>query len=151
MDPIFIPIVAILMPLGLVPTIIVLKHRHQRRQWEHQERMKAMETRLPASLQQVSAGGVAAIGAGVPMVAVLGAILAGLVAVDSGTLDESIPIHGIAWGCASMISAGAFVTSLLLYRMQARERKEAEAASSSMNDGKMVYDPDAFDVVSSRN
>ena len=42
-DPVIIPVVAILMPLVLVPTIIILKHRHCRREWEHKERMKAME------------------------------------------------------------------------------------------------------------
>ena len=36
------PVVAILMPLVLVPTVLVLKHRHQRREWEHLERLKAM-------------------------------------------------------------------------------------------------------------
>ena len=41
------PILGILMPLVLVPTILVLKHRHQRREWEHKERMKAMEIQLP--------------------------------------------------------------------------------------------------------
>ncbi len=122
MDPLVIPIVAILMPLALVPTILTLKHRHERRQWEHQERMKAMETRLPVSPRQMNGGGVAAIGAGVPIIAVLGAVLTSLLAVDAGTLDESIPVHGIAWGCATMISGGAFLTSLILYRMQARAR-----------------------------
>jgi hypothetical protein len=151
MDPLIIPIVAILMPVVLAPSVMMLKHRHERRQWEHQERMKAMETRLPFSMGQALGGGasVAAIGAGVPMVAVLGAFLTSLT-VDSPSIDEAIPLHGIAWGCASMISGGAFVSSLILYRMQARARKDADAASAALNDSKPMYDPDAFDVVSSR-
>ena len=80
-DPLIIPIVGILMPLVLVPTILVLKHRHKRREWEHRERMRAMDGphaphrdwRVP-----VGSGGVAAIGAGVPMVSVLAAFLTGL-------------------------------------------------------------------------
>ena len=44
-DPLVIPIVGILMPLLLVPTILVLKYRQARREWEHLERMKAMEQR----------------------------------------------------------------------------------------------------------
>ncbi len=47
MEPLIIPIVAILMPLVLVPTILVLKHRHKRREWEHRERIKAMELQMP--------------------------------------------------------------------------------------------------------
>ena len=47
MDPLIIPIVGILMPLVLVPTVLVLKHRHKRREWEHRERMRAMEGPMP--------------------------------------------------------------------------------------------------------
>ena len=47
MDPLLIPIVAILMPLVLAPTVIFLKHRHSRREWEHLERMKAMDFHMP--------------------------------------------------------------------------------------------------------
>ena len=47
-DPLIIPIVGILMPLVLVPTVLVLKHRYKRREWEHLERMKAMSGRNPS-------------------------------------------------------------------------------------------------------
>jgi hypothetical protein len=151
MDPLMIPIVAILMPVILAPTVIMLKHRHERREWDHRERMKALETRLPMSTgKAIGGGGVSAIGAGVPMVALLGAFLTSLT-VDPAPLDDGIALHAIVWGCACIISAGAFLTSLLLFRMQARARKEADDAAATLNHSKAVYDPDAFDVVSSRN
>lgn len=151
MSPFVIPIVAILMPLVLVPTVITLKHRHKRLEWEHKERMRALETRLPVSMRQAAgAGGVAAIGAGVPMIAVLGAFLTSLT-VDPTHFEDGVAVYALAWGCASMISGGAFVTSLILYRMQARAATEAYADAAALDNGKLAFDPDAFDVVSSRN
>ncbi len=47
MSILLIPLAAILMPLVLVPTTLFMKHRHKRREWEHRERMKEMEERLP--------------------------------------------------------------------------------------------------------
>ena len=95
MDPLIIPIVGILMPLVLVPTILVLKHRHKRREWEHRERMRAME-RPDAARRDlagaVGSGGVAAIGAGVPMASVLAAFLTGLT--WEPTTAEDIPLAG---------------------------------------------------------
>ena len=63
-DPLIIPIVAILMPLFLVPTVLVLKHRHKRREWEHRERMRAMDGPQPFGRPAgwIGSGGVAAIG-----------------------------------------------------------------------------------------
>jgi hypothetical protein len=77
-DPLIIPIVAILMPLVLVPTILVMKFRHKRREWEHRERLRAMDGPMPLSrlAGPVGSGGVAAIGAGVPTISVLAAFLA---------------------------------------------------------------------------
>ena len=114
MDPLVIPIVAILMPLVLVPTILVMKYRHQRRKWEHLERLKAMETaECRSRLGQASRGpaGVTAIGAGVPAVSVLGAFLTTLLWDSPGGYrfrDRS----GVAWICAVMISSLAMVHQL---------------------------------------
>jgi hypothetical protein len=149
MDPLIIPIVAILMPLVLAPTIIFMKHRHKRREWEHRERMRSLEVSgpLPSGHAPVGSGGVAAIGAGVPIASVIAAFLT-CVSSEVRTEDE-IPMAGIAWGCALMISAGAMATSLILALMQARARRQSESAALQV-DKPAVYDPDAFDVVSSR-
>ena len=46
-NPLWIPILGILMPLVLVPMIMVLKHRTLQREWQHKERMKAIEMGAP--------------------------------------------------------------------------------------------------------
>lgn len=150
MDPLVIPVVAILMPLVLVPTILVMKFRHQRRNWEHLERLKAMETQLPIPLGQAiaGAGGVTAIGAGVPAVSVLGAFLTTLLW-DSPVASDSAIVPVFAWICAATISSLAMGTSLKLASMS-RDAAHQSELSAAMSDGKPVYDPDAFDVVSSR-
>jgi hypothetical protein len=149
MEPLIIPIVAILMPLALVPTIIFMKHRHKRREWEHVERMRSLEgsAPFPSGPGSVGSGGVAAIGAGVPIASVIAAFLT-CVNVEI-TPEDQVPMAGIAWGCALMISVGAMATSLILAFMQARARRQSEAAMFQV-DKPAVYDPDAYDVVSSR-
>ena len=148
MDPLFIPIVAILMPLILVPTTIVMKHKQQRRKWEHLERLKSIETQLPLPLRQAMAGsgGVTAIGAGVPSVSVLGALLTTLWWEPALPTDAAI-VPCIAWICTGVISALAMGTSLKLASMSRQASQDAEMYAHSAN-GKPVYDPEAFDVVS---
>ena len=126
MDPLIIPIVGILMPLVLVPSVLVLKHRHKRREWEHRERMRAMEGPMPLarSAGAVGSGGVAAIGAGVPMASVLAAFLTGLT--WEPTTPDDVPIPAVAWGCAVLISAGGLHHQLRdLAHLQARTQTRA--------------------------
>jgi hypothetical protein len=146
MDPVIIPIVAILMPLVLVPTILFMKHRHQRREWEHLERMRSLDRSvpLPTGNDAAKSSGVAAIGAGVPIASVIAAFLT-CVSAEVRSGDE-IPMAGIAWGCAVLISVGAMATSLLL---QARARRQSDSDASQVAKS-AIYDPDAYDVVSSR-
>jgi hypothetical protein len=151
MNVLYIPIVAILMPLVLVPTTIFMKHRHQRRKWEHLERLKSIEVQMPMPMRQAlrGAGGISAIGAGVPIVSVIGALLTTLIW-EPIVPDDAIAVPAIAWGCAFLISAGAMLTTLKLAAMQHAAWKESELAYRSSDDFKPVFDPDAFDVVSSR-
>ncbi|MGP0067824.1 MAG: hypothetical protein ACLQGP_30040 [Isosphaeraceae bacterium] len=150
MEPLIIPIVAILMPLVLVPTVLVLKHRHRRREWEHRERIKAMELHMPAprGFGAVSSKGVAAIGAGVPIASVLAAFLTGVV--GEPVLIDGVPILPVlAWSCAALISVGALTTSLILAFMHARAAEKAQSIAQ-VDYGKPVFDPDELDVVGSR-
>ncbi len=150
MDPLVIPVIAILMPLVLVPMILVMKHRQQKRKWEHLERLKAMETQLPLPMRQAlgGAGGVTAIGAGVPAVAVLGAFLTTLLW-EPLAIGDSVVVPAVAWGCALFMSVAAMITSLKLAAMHHRSVQETEL-TDAMKNGKPVYDADAFDVVASR-
>ena len=151
MNVLYIPIVAILMPLVLVPTTIFMKHRHQRRKWEHLERLKSIEVQMPMPMRQAlrGAGGISAIGAGVPVVSVFGALLTTLIW-EPIVPDDAVAVPAIAWGCAFLISAGAMLTALKLAAMQHAAWKESELAYRSGDDFKPAFDPDAFDVVSSR-
>lgn len=150
MNVLYIPMVAILMPLVLIPTTVFMKHRQQRRKWEHLERLKAMEVQMPMPMRQAlrSAGGIAAIGAGVPAVSVVGALLTTLLW-EPLAIGDSVAVPAIAWGCALLISGGAMLTSLKLASMHHNAWRELELAQCS-DDFKPAFDPDAFDVVSSR-
>ena len=147
MSAMLIPLTAILMPFALVPTILFMKHRHKRREWEHLERMKEMEERLPTSPMHAlgRTRGVAAIGAGVPIVSVLMAWLT-TITYQPPSFDEAIP--GIAWGSAAVISICAMFTGLILARMQIRAVREVQV--ETRQNAKPAFDPDAFDVVSRR-
>jgi hypothetical protein len=150
-DPLLIPILGILMPLVLVPTVLVLKHRHSRREWDHKERMKAMEIRLPTPPSQLSgkSTAIAFIGGGVPIASVITALLAGTTLREDVLPQDAIAIHGIAWGCAVLISFGALATSLIMAFMFRKSANESVHVEPEMN-GKPAFDPEAYDVVSSR-
>ena len=137
------------MPLILVPTVLVMKYRHQQRKWEYLRAgnpngnpVARVHPRAPRT------SGVSAIGAGVPAVSVLGAFLTTLLW-DSPVASDAAIVPVFAWICAAVISALALGTSLRLASMSRDAAHEAEL-SAAMSDGKPVYDPDAFDVVSSR-
>src|SRR5215472_4295429 len=119
------------MPLVLVPTVLVLKHRHKRREWEHLERMKAMNGSQPLTRLRgwAGSGGVAAIGAGVPAVSVLGALLTCLNWRPMTPDDFVVP--AVAWGCAVLISAGGLVTSLILAILQARTQLKLDSTATA--------------------
>jgi hypothetical protein len=150
-DPLIIPIVGILMPLLLVPTILMMKHRQKQREWEHLERMRAMNGPQPLTRlgNWVGAGGVAAIGAGVPIASVLAALVTTL---TWRTMPfEETPVPPVAWACALLISLGGFGTSLLLALMQSRTQRQLDsAAAAELRAEKPVFDPDTFDVVGTR-
>jgi len=148
-EGLIIPLSGIMMPLVLVPTIILLVHRQKKREWHHQERLRALEMGLPASGPDRMPGGgtVIAIGAGVPIASVLTAWMTTISVSDSH--PDYMPIVAVAWGCALMISSGALITSLVLGVLLMRSRKPAEPVDQFAAI-KPAYEPDAYDVVSRR-
>jgi len=131
---------------------MVLKHRFRRREWEHLERMRAMESTSPPPrpVGWVGSGGVAAIGAGVPAASVLGAFLTTLYAPPVSMFDD-IPVAVVAWGCAAVISGGAMLSALVLAFLQARTVRHIASIEASRADSfKPAFDPDTFDVVGAR-
>jgi hypothetical protein len=148
-EELLIPLAGIMMPVILVPTIIFLVHRQKRREWRHQERLRALEMGLPAATSDQTLGGgtVVAIGAGVPVASVLTAWMTVMTIPESH--PDYMPIIAVAWGCAFMISTGALITSLVLGVLLMRSRKPAEPVNQFAA-FKPAYEPDAYDVVSSR-
>ena len=148
-EVLIITLFGIMMPLVLVPTIILLVHRQKKREWHHQERLRALEMGLPASGPDRMPGGgtVIAIGAGVPIASVLTAWMTTISVSDSH--PDYMPIVAVVWGCAFMISTGALITSLVLGVLLMRSRKPAEPVDQFAAI-KPAYEPDAYDVVSRR-
>ena len=146
-DPLWIPILGIMLPIVLVPMIMLLKHRTLQREWQHKERMKAIEMGAPPPLA-TAGGSVVAIGAGVPIASVIAAAATSL-AYQSDSSGDEVAVFGIVWGCAFLISILGMVFGVILARIQGRARKEAESVQA-LRDGKPIFDPDAYDVVSSR-
>jgi hypothetical protein len=146
-DPMTIPILGITLPIILVPMIMLLKHRTLQREWQHKERMKALEMGAPTPLT-TSGASVVAIGAGVPIASVIAAAVTSL-AYHSEWSGDEVAVFGIAWGCAFLISIMGMVFGVILARIQGRARNESESLHA-MRDGKPIFDPDAYDVVSSR-
>lgn len=150
-DGVIIAVVGILMPTVLVPMILTMKHRQKRREWEHQERLRAIEMGLPpvGPEPKLGAGAVLAIGAGVPAVAVIAAL-----ATTAGipyTHKDYLPIIAVAWGCSFLISTAALIAGLVLGVLVLRANRTPAATSDDpVGACKPAYDPDAYDVVSRR-
>lgn len=148
-EELVIPIVAILMPVFLVPTIIAMKHRQKKREWEHLERMKLAEMGgSPVSVPDSAvAKSILMIGGGVPMASVFAAYL------TSSSVPfpapHSLEIAAVSWGCAFLISMAALVTSLVLGVVHSRSLKNA-SSHDLREASKPVYEPDLFDVVGRR-
>jgi hypothetical protein len=138
MDPLLIPMAAFLIPIIVVPTALAFKHARRVRELEHLERMRAIELgRLQPGDESWSTPAriVTSIGAGVPIASM---IIAFLESQQHGYRFET-------WffcGCTAL--AGVIGGTCLASRYLLVPREADPAAS------KPVYDPDAFDVVSSR-
>jgi hypothetical protein len=133
-----VPLAGIALPLVLVPTIIAMKHARQKREWEHLERMKAMELGrpVPSALGDDAWPAIVAIGIGavMPIAVFLFTWLACLTA----RLDSDIFLAPLFVGVAGVLGGATLGHRLL----SARER--ATAASYPT---KPAFDPEALDVV----
>ena len=155
-----IALAALAIPIILVPLVLLLKFRIRKREWDHLERMRSLELGVPLPVQH-RMGGVVAIGAGVPIVAFVTALVAtaillsetsdlGRWAAKGGDLayesSVNIPKLGIIWGSAFSTSCFALIIALILGIMQARTYSKA-LQSSSWTGGyaKPAFDPDTYD------
>lgn len=148
-EALIIPLAGIILPLVLVPMVMTLKFRMKKREWEHLERMRALQMGVaPAQAgQRIGPGVLISIGTGVPAASVLAA---GLTSVNFPIEQpDSLAVIGITWGCAWLISTGAMITALVLGVIQARAQKDASSLDHE-DAAKPAYEPDAYDVVSRR-
>lgn len=148
MSEILIPITALMIPIVIVPTSLWFRHRGRVQQMEHAERIRAMELGIKPQAAQISWPGAAlcmAIGAGVPVGSMLVAWFA--------TMTNEAPTE--IFGIPLVMSFGAIWTAKALAdRMMGGEEAEAIAAAQRArgvaNPAKPTFDPDAYDVASSR-
>ena len=144
MDPIVIPIVALLIPMVIVPTALGIKHARFLREVEHAERMRAMELGrdLAEDESWTPAGIAVSIGAGVPIVSML---IAWMATRSFNIVDA--PIETI-WKMAGMVGLGGVICGTILASQQIM-RREKPASVASFEE-KPAFDPEAFDVVGRR-
>lgn len=154
-----IPITGILMPLFLVPVAMAMRLHQRKREWEHLERMRSLELGLPAPLASPGRG-IAAIGAGVPIVAFISASLMTVFFLESdgparflvndgplqGQAEFSIPALAIVWGCTVVVSTIALIVALILGVVQARGRSRALQSSQwASGHSKPAFNPEAYE------
>ena len=149
-EALIIPLAGIMLPLVLVPMVMTLKFRIKKREWEHLERMRALQMGVaPVQAGHRIGPGVVllGIGTGVPAASVVAASMTSLSL--PAELSDPLAAIAIAWGCAWLISTGAMVTAVVLGVVQARSQKNASALDHEAG-AKAAYEPDAYDVVSRR-
>ena len=137
-----IPVMALTIPLVVIPTTLILRHRARRRELEHQERMRAFDLGLAPTIQTTWPSLAAiAIGAVVPVGSFFIAWFANLGGRDAPT----------AWICATIVGLTAVVQgSRLAAKLIDSPRDAAPQPPTSLAANKPRFDPDAFDVVSRR-
>lgn len=128
-----IPLAGMAVPLILVPTIIAMKQAQRKREWEHLERMKALELGRPLPCTQVwPALAAIFIGAIMPI---------GVFVVSWLALTKS---SGFGFEAATVVGiCGVWVGGSLGKRLFAEKTNRSVAE-------KFQGDPDAFDVVGRR-
>ena len=144
MDPVVIPIIALLIPMVIVPTALAFKHARYLREVEHAERMRAMELgRTLAEDESWTPASIAlTIGAAVPMASML---IAWLATRSMNMVDAPIEI---IWKMAGMVGLGGVICGSVLASQLFL--KGDRAATVTAPDEKPAYDPDEFDVVGRR-
>ncbi len=134
-----IPLAAIALPAIIVPTVLGFRHAAKKRDFQHRERMKALETGqpVPGEAGWPVAVATAMIGAGVPLVSFSLTMVASL---NNYTLPAEI------WIAPTVASVVALIASVSVARaMQHRTTPPAPDQAKPT-----AYDPDAYDVVGSR-
>lgn len=137
-----VPILAVSIPIFVVPAILLFRHLDRKRELEHRERMAAIERgiefgRVPSMFWP----SMAALGMGA--IVPLAALLFAFVTSRGGRSDDDIWGMSICLGVAGIIG-GSFVG----VKMLGIGRESDRAAAQDV--GKPSFDPDAYDTVGTR-
>ena len=142
---VIIPIVALLIPIIIVPTALGIRFAQKNREMEHLERMRALELGRPMlddEGEPTPMGFALKIGAGVPASAM------GIAWIASLTLHNTDLSHG-AWQAAVAIAAVALVCGTVL-ALRAFGLAHQLQSGRAEADRKPAFDPDAYDHIGSR-
>lgn len=155
-------IFVLLLSVIVVPIVWSLVQAGRKRELEHRERMKALEMGISLPIDRAwAAGACIAIGAVVPVGALIVALIASLNAprfMQNGgefvpwTPEQSAVYFGCVWGATISIGVVSVIGgSLLSWFLLGRGMNRA---ASSMTHGsrsaKPAFDPDEYDTVASR-
>ena len=136
---IVVPLAGIALPAFLVPLILAFRQGSKKREFEHLERMRALEMGQPAPGEShwPQAFACAMIGAGVPIGAFLFTFLAAV---------NTSGMAGEVWLAPAVVSCFALMASVGLAKTLFHPTKGAKGEAQA----KLQMDPDAYDVVGSR-
>ena len=143
MTALIISVVALLIPIIVVPTALGIKYSLRVREMEHRERMRALELgrTLPCDEPWSSPARIClAVGVGVP----LGVFLCAWMASLAVGYQESIWMSSMAVGMTAVISGS------VLAGKHFNQRARAETDGSAGYGKPYLADADAFDVAGSR-
>ena len=142
-EDILIPIVAILMPLFLVPTVMVLRQSARKREWQHRERMKAMEMGLPAPGAEAWSGRAAiAIGAAMPVAVFVVGWFANMT-----TRNDEVWVPVALVGGAGVLGGLRLAGRNIGTMIRPASRPQFGHAAFARGTAKPTFDPDAYDAI----
>jgi hypothetical protein len=138
MDPLIIPILALFIPIVIAPTGMAFKHARHKREYEHTERMRALELGrvLPKDESWWTPARIGLVIGGVVPISAMGSAMIG---------SDIAGFHEEIWMAAAIVGAAGVICGTILAGKQFFGTGHADQAVE-----KPQYDPDAYDVVGRR-
>ncbi|MFO0949950.1 MAG: hypothetical protein U0835_02130 [Isosphaeraceae bacterium] len=143
MSPFVIPIVALIIPMVLVPVVLGIRHARYERELEHAERMRALELgrTLPGDESFWTP----------PKICVsIGAVVPVLVFMCAVSASQTVGYREEIWVMSGMVSMVAVISGAVLASKHFNQRHEAATSADARASFKMTTEEDAYDVVSAR-
>lgn len=143
-----IPMIALLIPIIAVPSAMLSRYHHRKREWQHREQMKALEMGVPLNPGSgwPAALVASAIGAGVPIGVFF---LAWMIALTTHAYEDKLFEGAIAVGLAGVF-AGYKLGVRLPGLANPKPPMDEAKAQAPHNAKPYADDPDAYDVAGRR-